>query len=373
MAIDPRIPMMGEATPFQSPFETQRNALALRQAQTEMAGAETKRALDMFRMGRQVLASAHDEGSYQRGREALRRAGIPVDDMPPNYDPEYVRSEGMALLDAEERYKQQLFQDGGDIFGVSPYTGQVNMLRQGPQAPPPAPKPVEPRLSEIVDPKNPMRSLRVDLNVYKGGTLGDPGVYGVSSIREPKAAPAGTTPKLSPADAAREREKGIQQAKIELAAPQAVADAQQAIDLLDRMVGNEKAGTGPHAGFQGAVGAGFGTRFIPGTNAADFQAMFNQIQGGAFLQAYESLRGGGAITEVEGAKATAARNRMSLAQSEKEFIAAAREYQSVLRAGVERMKAKLASGAPTATGSTPAADASGQRTTRSGTRYTIED
>lgn len=169
MAIDPRIPMMGEATPFQSPFETQRNALALRQAQTEMAGAETKRALDMFRMGRQVLASAHDEGSYQRGREALRRAGIPVDDMPPNYDPEYVRSEGMALLDAEERYKQQLFQDGGDIFGVSPYTGQVNMLRQGP---PPAPAALTPYQAEQLR----LQQERLDLERQRGAGGGDRGM-----------------------------------------------------------------------------------------------------------------------------------------------------------------------------------------------------
>ena len=63
--------------------------------------------------------------------------------------------------------------------------------------------------------------------------------------------------------------------------------------------------------------------------------------------AFETLRGGGAITEKEGAKATAAKNRMSLAQDEKSFIAAAREYQDVLREGIKRAQARLQGGAPT--------------------------
>jgi hypothetical protein len=60
------------------------------------------------------------------------------------------------------------------------------------------------------------------------------------------------------------------------------------------------------------------------------------------LQAFTTLKGGGSITEKEGEKATAAINRMSTAQSEKEFNIAAREYQDVLRTGIERAKVKAA-------------------------------
>lgn len=210
MAIDPRIPMMGEATPFESPFETQRNALALRQAQTQMQEAGEDRMLEMLRKGREVLASSYDEPSYQRGLQTLQRLGIPTNDMPPTFDPRYVENESRALLTAEQQHRQQLFQHDGDVFGVNPFTGQVNELRRGVQAPPPAPKPIEPRLSELVDPKNPMRSLRVDLNTYQGGSLGDPGVYGVSSIREPKAAPVAKTSKsdAGPAKADQARLEG---------------------------------------------------------------------------------------------------------------------------------------------------------------------
>ena len=51
----------------------------------------------------------------------------------------------------------------------------------------------------------------------------------------------------------------------------------------------------------------------------------DQIQGGAFLTAIDTLKGTGAITEVEGTKATAAKNRMATATSEKAFNDAAKK------------------------------------------------
>jgi hypothetical protein len=45
--------------------------------------------------------------------------------------------------------------------------------------------------------------------------------------------------------------------------------------------------------------------------ARDAQAKIDQIQGQAFLQAFAGLRGGGQITEAEGAKATAALSRLA--------------------------------------------------------------
>ena len=177
----------------------------------------------------------------------------------------------------------------------------------------------------------------------------------VNEAAERRQAASGAA--LSPAEAARQRALGETQAKFETAAPNAISDATQALGLIDQMIGTkpyiDKA-TGrrvqekePHSGFSGAVGFGMGQRYVPGTDAASFQALFDQVQGGAFLQAFETLRGGGAITEKEGAKATAAKNRMSLAQDEKSFIAAAREYQDVLREGIKRAQARLQGGAPT--------------------------
>ena len=166
--------------------------------------------------------------------------------------------------------------------------------------------------------------------------------------------------------------KGEALARAEADLPGAITRADTAIDLIDQMVGRPpekdasgkviKTGTKPHPGFRAAVGAGIGERFIPGTDAAGFQALYDQVTGGAFLQAYETLKGTGQITEVEGKKATAAITRMNLAQNEKEFVAAAREFQSAIRSGVKNARAKA--GKPATTGA-PA------RTTAGGTSYQI--
>ena len=90
-------------------------------------------------------------------------------------------------------------------------------------------------------------------------------------------------------------------------------------------------------------------RFVPATSEADFDARLEQVFGGAFLQAYNTLRGGGAITETEGTKGTSAMNRMRRSQSEEEFISAARDYADVVREGIRNARAKTGA-APAAAG-----------------------
>jgi hypothetical protein len=151
------------------------------------------------------------------------------------------------------------------------------------------------------------------------------------------------------------------------ALPKVIGDAELAVGLLDQMVGKRDSKTGklltkdpvtgepiknnkPHPGFAPAVGmGGFGTlgipgiaQLTPGTDAANFKTLYDQVMGAAFSEAFETLKGGGAITEKEGTKATAARNRMSLAQSEDEFVKAALEYRDIVAKGVERAQSKAA-------------------------------
>jgi hypothetical protein len=146
------------------------------------------------------------------------------------------------------------------------------------------------------------------------------------------------------------------------ALPKIISDGQMAIDLVDQMVGKQavkdasgkviQAATKPHPGFQDAVGSTWkpGFRFIPGTDAATFQTFQDQIEGTAFLSAFESLKGGGAISEKEGAKATAARLRMKTASDEKGYMEAAREFQEVVRKGVETARRRVPGAAPAAGG-----------------------
>jgi hypothetical protein len=124
-------------------------------------------------------------------------------------------------------------------------------------------------------------------------------------------------------------------------APKAIQQGEDTIKLVDDLL---KA-----PGFKQAVG---GSRLlqvqrIPGTSAKDFDIRLDQLKGQQFLQAFESLKGGGHITEVEGKKATDAIARMDAAGSEKEFVNAAREFQATIRTGVERARKAQSGGATT--------------------------
>lgn len=116
-------------------------------------------------------------------------------------------------------------------------------------------------------------------------------------------------------------------------APKVIQQGEDTIRLVDDLL---KA-----PGFKQAVGASrlLGVQKVPGTAAKDFDVRLDQLKGQQFLQAFETLKGGGQITEVEGKKATDAIARMDAAGSEAEFTKAAKEFQDVIRVGVGRAKA----------------------------------
>jgi hypothetical protein len=98
-----------------------------------------------------------------------------------------------------------------------------------------------------------------------------------------------------------------------------------------------------------ATGApGIVTRNVPGTPTFGTGQRIEQLQGRAFLQAFESLKGGGAITEIEGQKATQAIARLNAQQSEKDFRGALQELRDIVQTGRDRMAARVAQqpGAP---------------------------
>lgn len=156
------------------------------------------------------------------------------------------------------------------------------------------------------------------------------------------------------------RAKGTETTKNQIKAqqilPSVISRGEEGIRLIDDLIGKApvkdkngkiiEEGTKPHPGFETAVGATWlpGARFIPGTDAANFQSRFDQIKGASFLEAFETLKGGGQITVIEGEKATAAVNRMALAQSEAEFIAAARDVQDIMISGIKKAKARVGEG-----------------------------
>jgi hypothetical protein len=181
-------------------------------------------------------------------------------------------------------------------------------------------------------------------------------------------APGQIIPGTGPYAKQRAQEQAKADVKFIESYPDTKDSAVQSLNLVDQMIGdlNIKDGkitTGkrpPHAGFEGVIGMGVpGMRFVPGTEAASFDALLKQVEGKQFLQAYNSLRGTGSITEIEGQKATAALSRMTRSNTEKDFVAAAREFQAVVRKGIARADARAAK--LNGGGAAPAASAAPKR------------
>ena len=128
------------------------------------------------------------------------------------------------------------------------------------------------------------------------------------------------------------------QAKIDL--PKVQANATYTKGLVDEILA--------HPGLSDVVGVPNPlTAWTPGTKAAGFKAKIEQLGGKNFLEAFESLKGGGQITEIEGAKATAAIAALNTAQSEEEFKRELTKLKDVIDAGSARAMGKAGMGTET--------------------------
>lgn len=127
------------------------------------------------------------------------------------------------------------------------------------------------------------------------------------------------------------------QAEATAQAPQAVESANNMLTVLDKAIN--------HPGRK--LATGFSSVFNPvqpaGSSARDFLTVADQLKGSAFLQAFESLKGGGQITQVEGEKATQAIARLNEAQSEGEYLKALKDFRAIIQRGKERAEGRLGS------------------------------
>jgi len=123
---------------------------------------------------------------------------------------------------------------------------------------------------------------------------------------------------------------GEAQAKARTALMNTADQANEVVALVDELL--------KHPGMKQAVGksALLGVQKVPGTDAYDFMTRLNQLRGKQFMQAYQTLKGGGQITEVEGVKAEQALARMDNAQSEAAFVKGARDFQKIIKKGLRR-------------------------------------
>lgn len=123
-------------------------------------------------------------------------------------------------------------------------------------------------------------------------------------------------------------------------APKTVTQADTMLADIDAVMGDPQLGN--------ALGWSSYVPFdIPGYNTQP-RSRIEKLQGQAFLQAFESLKGGGAITEIEGKKAEQAIARLRTSQTEDEFKAALGELRGIVIAAKDRASARLPGGIPEA-------------------------
>lgn len=157
------------------------------------------------------------------------------------------------------------------------------------------------------------------------------------------AVPEGITP-MAPRDVAFERAAGAASGTVEgqrsANAPALIQTAQIALQNI-RDLKN-------HQALPSALGAIEGRLAAIAGEQADVVSRIDQIKGRAFLQAFDTLKGGGAISEQEGAAATAAIARLNRVQSPKEFKAALTELENVVQSAMNRAQNGSLVGNPTA-------------------------
>lgn len=134
-------------------------------------------------------------------------------------------------------------------------------------------------------------------------------------------------------------EEGKARGEAQVALGGALQKAEQTLSVIDKALA--------HPGLSDVIGVPTGAELVPGTQAANFKTVLDQLQGQAFLAAFETLKGGGQITEVEGKKATQAMARLGRTQSEEEFKKSLQELRQIVQMGAERAQQKANPGGAT--------------------------
>jgi hypothetical protein len=125
-------------------------------------------------------------------------------------------------------------------------------------------------------------------------------------------------------------------------APGAARNAEMMLGNIDAVLEHPDLAT--VTGFSGladprnwpGINRGFGT--------SDVMARIEQLQGASFLEAFEKLKGGGAITEVEGKKAEQAQARLTTAQTDEAFKTALEDFRDAIAPALERARSRIQGG-----------------------------
>ena len=198
-------------------------------------------------------------------------------------------------------------------------------------------------LPQALGPKEPPKTME---EFYARQAYAQQGKGGAQQVAQtaPGSAPAGSAPAvpgnyldwLSAKKAA--ETKGDEQGKQAATLPSTLQRADDALASIEAVKN--------HPGKKYSVGVLGVVPGIPGTQQKDFVTRVDQLKGQNFLQAYQLLRGAGAITEIEGKKAENAQARLDRAQTPEAFDAALNDLETIVRNG-RKNAGTLAGGAPT--------------------------
>ena len=289
-------------------LQEQRFAQADQERQAEMQAAMKKEGI-----GLKALAAAR--GDKQSGLAVLQELGLPPD-----------------LADdqeASELYQAIAEQYGGfKVGGGSDKFGNVN---PGDYTPESLAKYAQTRnFADLVRQYAPQPAW---IGNIAGGIGAIPRVSGgvgqPQMVVDPTSQIGGAAAEASAVAGAKAGAENVAAAQKDL--PRLEGNAQEMLGVLQQL---ENA-----PGFDIIYGVGSLAPVIPGTKQADAFAIWEQVQGKAFLEAFNTLKGGGQITEKEGEKATAAMTRLA---NRKQSPTAARqalvELRAIVSRGVERAR-----------------------------------
>lgn len=170
-----------------------------------------------------------------------------------------------------------------------------------------------------------------------------PGLY--AKTLPPQEQPAIKGAQAEAAAAGKTAGEARAQANVDL--PKVITQSTDTKRLIDDLVND------PGLDYLTGPKAMLGVYKIPGTAAFNAAARLDQLVGKQFLEAYQTLKGGGQITEIEGEKATNAMSRMRIGVTKEEFKKAAQELKDVFDASIRRMQQRAGGQTPSAQSALP--------------------
>lgn len=217
---------------------------------------------------------------------------------------------------------EQRFNELVNGFGGIENVMRVNRLKQFRDA---AAQDVEMVFGKAPEPQQPVRVMDIDgTRIAAGGDLRAPVVLPTPVEKQSEELGLKKT-QLDLQKAEQDLKLTQQKAQTEgldraLKLQTSLASSARAISMIDSLLSDPDLASG--VGFKSALS------IIPETKAKELKTKINQIKGDVFLQAFEKLKGGGAITQVEGQKAEQSMQRLDPALGVDDFKKALLELRN---------------------------------------------